>query len=148
MMSTQRWEFFTVGQFQFGKISKWMNLNLVGNQFGSFTMGVNLKKVNINLEFVSERSKTRKLMFTNVWQHWNFREFDVGGNWKCLSVKKAERCRSSCVFRKKPRRCFDLCSFHTRRGCFSQVNHRDFKDGHIGSTNAKLALNRRKLDQN
>ena len=56
MMSTQRWEFFTVGQFQFGKISKWMNLNLVGNQFGSFTMGVNLKKVNINLEFVSERS--------------------------------------------------------------------------------------------
>ena len=55
MMSTQRWEFFTVGQFQFGKISKWMNLNLVGNQFGSFTMGVNLKKVNINLEFVSER---------------------------------------------------------------------------------------------
>ena len=55
MMSTQRWEFFTVGQFQFGKISKWMDLNLVGNQFGSFTMGVNLKKVNINLEFVSER---------------------------------------------------------------------------------------------
>ena len=55
MMSTQRWEFFTVGQFQFGKISKWMNLNLVGNQFGSFTMGVNLKKVNINLEFVTER---------------------------------------------------------------------------------------------
>ena len=55
MMSTQRWEFFTVGQFQFGKISKWMNLNLVGNQFGSFTMGVNLKKANINLEFVSER---------------------------------------------------------------------------------------------
>ena len=32
-----------------------MNLNLVENQFGSFTMGVNLKKVNINLEFVSER---------------------------------------------------------------------------------------------
>ena len=58
MMSTQRWEFFTVGQFQFGKISKWMNLNLVGNQFGSFTMGVNLKKVNINLEFVSERTAT------------------------------------------------------------------------------------------
>ena len=55
MMSTQRWEFFTVGQFQFGKISKWMNLNLVENQFGSFTMGVNLKKVNINLEFVTER---------------------------------------------------------------------------------------------
>ena len=56
MMSTQRWEFFTVGQFQFGKISKWMNLNLVENQFGSFTMGVNLKKVNIHLEFVTERS--------------------------------------------------------------------------------------------
>ena len=93
-------------------------------------------------------SKTHKLMLTDLWQHWNFREFDVGGNWKCLSVKKAERCRSSCVFRKKPRRCFDLCSFHTRRGCFSQVNHRDLKDGHIGSTNAKLALNRRKLDQN
>ena len=32
-----------------------MNLNLVGNQFGSFTMGVNLKKVNRYLEFVTER---------------------------------------------------------------------------------------------
>ena len=55
LVRMKRWEFFPVGQFQFGKISKWMDLNLVGNQFGSFTMGVNLKKVNINLEFVSER---------------------------------------------------------------------------------------------
>ena len=54
-MSTQRWEFFTVGQFQFGKITKWMNHKLVGYQFGSFTMGVNLKKVNRYLEFVTER---------------------------------------------------------------------------------------------
>ena len=83
MMSTQRWEFFTVGQFQFGKISKWMNLNLVGNQFGSFTMGVNLKKVNINLEFVSERSTRhlqqmyivalvlKKFQFQIILQIWN-----------------------------------------------------------------------------
>ena len=55
LMSTQRWEFFTVGQFQFGKITKWMNHKLVGYQFGSFTMGVNLKKVNRYLEFVTER---------------------------------------------------------------------------------------------
>ena len=44
-----------VGQFQFGKITKWMNHKLVGYQFGSFTMGVNLKKVNRYLEFVTER---------------------------------------------------------------------------------------------
>ena len=44
-----------MGQFQFGKITKWMNHKLVGYQFGSFTMGVNLKKVNRYLEFVTER---------------------------------------------------------------------------------------------
>ena len=55
LVRTACWEFFTVGQFQFGKITKWMNHKLVGYQFGSFTMGVNLKKVNIHLEFVTER---------------------------------------------------------------------------------------------
>ena len=55
LVRTPCWEFFTVGQFQFGKITKWMNHKLVGYQFGSFTMGVNLKKVNRYLEFVTER---------------------------------------------------------------------------------------------
>ena len=44
-----------VGQFQFGKITKWKNYKMVRYQFGNFTMGVNNKKVNRYGEFVTER---------------------------------------------------------------------------------------------
>ena len=44
-----------VGQFQFGKITKWKNYKMVRYQFGNSTMGVNNKKVNRYGEFVTER---------------------------------------------------------------------------------------------
>ena len=52
-----------VGQFQFGKITKWKNYKMVRYQFGNSTMGVNNKKVNRYGEFVTERVDLVKLYF-------------------------------------------------------------------------------------